>query len=296
MTENKPFVSVIIPVYHDWHRLGMASDALNHQTWPRDRFEIIIVNNDPADPFPETFVGRQNLKLLCERKPGSYAARNTGIRAVKGELLGFCDADCIPEKDWIKQAVKCLVKNPGSFRVAGRIELTFKDHKNPGLAELHESIFAFRQDEYAKNGVSTTANMFAWRHLFDSVGMFDETLLSGGDLQWGQRAQDAGFGIVYCPKAVVLHPARNSVGSLIKKARRVCGGYIAVNNADVRKNPLNAIYHGFCLIKPPVGAGSMIFKRTDLTVGQKIRVYFLEYLLKIVQFAEYMRCQIGFKS
>lgn len=292
MTENKPFVSVIIPVYHDWHRLVMALDALERQTWPRDRFEIIVLNNDPADPFPETFEDRQNLKLLCEKKPGSYAARNTGIRAAKGELLGFCDADCIPEKDWIEQAVKCLVKNPGFFRVAGRIELTFKDHKKPGLAELHESIFAFRQDEYAKNGVSTTANMFAWRQVFDAVGLFDETLLSGGDLQWGRRADAAGFGIVYCPEAVVGHPARRTVGSLIKKARRVCGGYIAINNADIRKNPLNAIYYGFCMIKPPVGAGVMIFARKDLGADQKIGVYFLEYLLKLVQFGEYVRCQI----
>ena len=74
------------------------------------------------------------------------------------------------------------------------------------------------------------------------------------------------------------------------------GGYIAINNADIRKNPLNALYHGFCMVKPPVKAGAMIFASKDLRPGQKIGVYFLEYLLKLVQFGEYVRCQINSKS
>jgi len=291
MTDNKPHVSVIIPVYHDWHRLGMALDALDRQTWPKDRFEVIVVNNDPADLFPEKSSGGPNVRRVCEKNPGSYAARNKGIRISRGTVLGFCDADCIPAADWIEKAVECLVQNPDCFRVAGRIELTCEDQKNPGLAEMHERIFAFRQDGYAKDGVSTTANMFAWRQVFDAVGRFDESLLSGGDLEWGQRADAAGFAIGYCPEAVVQHPARDR-GQLMKKARRVCSGYIRLNNADIRKNALNALYHGFCMIKPPVKAGAMIFACKDLGPGQKIGVYLLEYLLKLVQFGEYVRCQI----
>ena len=291
MTKKKPYVSIIIPVYHDWHRLGMALDALGHQTWCKDRFEILVVNNDPADPFPKTFLEKQNLQLLYEKKSGSYAARNTGIRSAKGDLLGFCDADCIPDRDWIEKAVECFLERPDCFRAAGKIKLIFRNQSRLSPAELHESVFAFRQDAYAKDGLSTTANMFAWRHVFDSVGMFDEILLSGGDLQWGQRAQSAGFDIVYCPEAIVKHPARKSIGELMDKTKRICSGYIRIHDADIRKNPLTAFYHGFCMIKPPVKAGTMIFASKKLKLGQKVTLYFLEYFLKLVQFTEYLKQQ-----
>lgn len=52
MTQDKPFVSVIIPTYHDWDRLKKCIEALKIQTYPSDLFEVIIVNNDPADKAP----------------------------------------------------------------------------------------------------------------------------------------------------------------------------------------------------------------------------------------------------
>lgn len=295
MPENKPLVSVIIPVYHDWDCLERALDALDRQTWPKERFEVIVVNNDPADPFPEKPAGGPNVRRACEKKPGSYAARNKGIRISRGDVLGFCDADCVPATDWIEKAVAFLTAHTDCFRVAGRIELIFGNRAKPTLAQMHERVFAFRQKDYAQAGVSTTANMFAWRHVFVAVGLFDASLLSGGDLEWGQRADAAGFAIGYCPEAVVQHPARDR-GQLMKKARRVCSGYIRLHNADFRKSPLNALYHGFCMLKPPVKAGAMIFACKDLGPGQKIGVYLLEYLLKLVQFGEYVRCQINSKS
>ncbi|MDZ7833018.1 MAG: glycosyltransferase [Desulfobacterales bacterium] len=291
MPEKRPFVSIIIPVCHDWERLSLALDALERQTWPRERFEVIVINNDPADPFPDEYANRPGLRLDSEAKKGSYAARNRAIQMSRGDVLGFCDADCIPNTDWIEKAVAFLVENPGCFRMAGRIELVYGDSEKRTWAEMHERIFAFMQDEYARNGSSTTANMFAWGCVFDAVGGFDETLVSGGDLEWGKRADAAGFSIGYCENAVVRHPARSTMPELMEKARRVCSGYIRVNEADIRKNPLSALYHGLCMIKPPVKGGSMIFASKDLRPAQKMGVYFLEYLLKLVQFGEYVRCQ-----
>ncbi len=287
---NTPFVSIIIPVYHDWKALAGALEALDRQTWPREQFEVIVVNNDPASASPVSYQG-PNLHMACEHKAGSYAARNKGITISRGELLGFCDADCVPCPCWIEKAAGFLTAHPACSRLAGKIELIYSGRKKRSYAEMHESVFAFRQEDYARNGVSATANLFVRRQVFDAVGIFNDALLSGGDLEWGARATAAGYGIGYCPEAVIRHPARRTVRQLMEKARRVCSGYILINDADIKKNPKNAVYHGLSMLKPPIEAGKMIFARKDIHLQDRFVLYFLEYLLKLVQFREYVRCQ-----
>ncbi len=107
MIKNMPFVSVIIPTYHDWERLGyVCTNALfKKQTYPKDHFEAIIINNAPEDSSPE-FNLPDNFKIISESKPGSYAARNKGVSVARGEIIAFTDSDCIPCPDWIEQGVK----------------------------------------------------------------------------------------------------------------------------------------------------------------------------------------------
>ncbi|MDZ7736204.1 MAG: glycosyltransferase [Gammaproteobacteria bacterium] len=49
MPRDTPYVSVIVPVYHDWDRLRDCLHALSQQHYPPESLEIIVVNNDPAD-------------------------------------------------------------------------------------------------------------------------------------------------------------------------------------------------------------------------------------------------------
>lgn len=289
---DHPFVSVIIPVYRDWASLNWALEALAGQTYPKERFEILVVDNDSADHTLPT-LPNTNLRILREDKPGSYAARNTGITSSKGKILAFCDADCRPCPSWVEQAVRFFAAHPGCNRLAGKIELSYANEADVSLAELYETVFAFRQEEYARQGVSATANMFSYRHVFEDVGLFDDTLLSGGDLEWGQRASLAGSLIGYAPEVLVLHQARHSVQALIHKAKRVSSGYIELNHAQIAKHPLSAAYHGLSMLKPPIKAGQMIFARQDIQVRKRVALYGLEYMLKLVQFKEYARLQFG---
>ncbi len=291
-----PFVSVIVPVYRSRESLIMCLRALSAQTYPQQRFEIIVVNNDPNDK-PQVFeqLNLPNLRLINESRPGSYAARNSGISVAQGHVMAFCDADCIPAPDWIEQGIQHLQSNPEVSRLAGRVEL-ISSGKQPNYAELYESIFSFRQEEYARNGASATANMFAYRQVFTEVGLFREDLLSGGDLEWGRRAQAAGWDIQYSPHAVVRHPARNTVDKLARKAKRVCSGYIELNQAQFDKRPWTALYHGLSMFKPPIKAGRMIFSRHDIPLKKKMVLYGLDYRLKLIQLMEYIRLQAGNKA
>lgn len=288
----KSFVSVIIPVYQNQEGLDRCLEALGKQTYPWERFEILVVNNDPLDE-PVVSYPYNNLRVINEGKPGSYAARNAGVRGSRGELLGFCDSDCIPDKHWIENAMEIFASSKDTCILSGRVKLFFQDEHNLSYAEKYEKIFAFRQQEYARAGGAATANMFTRKDLFEEIGLFDESLLSGGDLEWGQRAGSLGFPVGYSEKVLVGHPARSSVDLLEKKARRVVSGYIVLNRADFRKNPLNAVYHCISMLKPPLKAGQMIFSRKDFSLSDKVIVYFLDYYLKLVQLSEFFRLQGG---
>jgi len=285
-------VSIIIPVFRNNKGLDSCLKALEVQTWPRDQFEILVVNNDPEKDI-DVKTDAANLHILREMTPGSYAARNKGINEARGEITGFCDSDCIPSRDWIEKAVRFFKENPDCMRLAGKIELFTKNPEKPATAELYEQVFAFRQEDYARKGAAATANMFAYRSVFADAGLFRQDLMSGGDLEWGHRAQKAGHAIGFSPEVVVQHPARKSVQELILKSTRVVSGYIVLHDARFRTNPGRAIVHGLIMLKPPLESARMIFARRDLPLMSRATVYGLEYLLKLVQLGEFIRLQAG---
>src|SRR5688572_8110282 len=142
MMTKQPYISIVIPTYRDWERLDLCIAALTRQTYPREAFEVIIVNNDPADQPPAGLLLPENYRLITEAKTGSYAARNTALKIVRGTIIGFTDSDCIPDADWISNAVSYLAATPGCSRVAGHISIFYQSHR-PSVAELYNTIFSF---------------------------------------------------------------------------------------------------------------------------------------------------------
>lgn len=222
-----PYVSVIVPTYRDWRAIHHCLTALAKQRYPKERFKVLIVNNAPEDALPLNLQLPCNARILMEAKPGSYAARNRGIAEAEGETLTFLDADCIPDPAWVESALACM-ETQGADLVAGHIELTFQSSKLTP-AECYEKAFAFRQVQNVEQGVAVTANLIVRRKVFDAIGGFNEQTMSGGDFEWTRRATASGFKLVYCPYAVVRHPARHTLASLAHKARRVSVGSIALH-------------------------------------------------------------------
>lgn len=279
-------VSIIIPTYKDWSRLSLCLKALEEQSFPAGEFEIIVVNNNPADTIPANYHIPSNCQIIAEGKVGSYAARNAGIDLSKGTILGFTDSDCIPEKDWISNAVTYLNTNPDVSRIAGNIEIFYKSG-SPTPAELYEKVYAFKQEEIVKLGLSVTGNMFSYKLVFDSVGKFNETLLSGGDYEWSRRAQDGGFKIVFGNNITIKHPARDKMADLIKKTKRVVGG------DNVTKS--EAIVDFFISVKPPMTIAKRHFAKyaSELTLGQKATVYSIKYYLAVLCSVEKIKIAWG---
>lgn len=222
---ERPFVSVIIPVYNDAERLAACLQALHNQTYPAKFYELLVVDNGSSPPlgpltdFPQA-------RLLLEMQPGSYSARNTGLAQAKGEVIAFTDSDCLPAGDWIERGVAALGTAPGCGLVGGRIDVFPRDPQRPTLVELYEMITAFRQDRLlVRNHAAVTANLFTRRAVLDTVGPFNAELRSGGDMEWGRRVHAAGYELVYGADVAVRHPSRHTLEERRKRDARVASGW-----------------------------------------------------------------------
>ena len=213
-----PGVSVIVPHFSDLKRLDLCLAALSGQTYPRDRYEIIVADN--ASPEGEravakTIAGRATLVLVRER--GAGPARNGGVAAATREILAFTDCDCQPEANWLAAGVAALANY--DF-VGGAMRVLVDDPARPTPTEAFELVFAFDNETYVtRKGFSVTANLFCWRGVFDRTGGFRAGVSE--DVDWSSRAIKAGFTIGYAGAAVVGHPARKTWAELIAKWRRL---------------------------------------------------------------------------
>jgi len=218
-------VSVVIPVYNDLERLLMCLEALDRQSLRRDSYEVIVVDNGSDDAqVPTELVSRfPFVKLYSESEPGAYAARNRGLLMAKGDLIAFTDADCVPEPDWLENAVGHFARNPNCAVLAGDIHVVRGTKRR--AVEIYEEAVAFNPESLLeKQGYGVTANLFATREVFERVGHFDAGFKSGGDLEWGQRVKALGFEQLFGAKVLVKHPAMSSVAQLYGKSRRLAGG------------------------------------------------------------------------
>lgn len=223
-----PFVSIIIPHRNDSDRLRLCIESLKKQTYPADNYEIIVIDNGSDEKHQENasnIAKKHNIIFLSETKLSSYAARNLGIKSAKGDFLGFTDADCIPDSEWIKNALTEFSNKPETQIIGGKINLFYKIPDKPNLVELYETIHSFKQEVFInRNNYAATANLFTSKEIMNQVGNFNSNMKSNGDIEWCLRANKLNISLNYCKDVIVNHPARHNFKEFIKRQIRLCGG------------------------------------------------------------------------
>jgi GT2 family glycosyltransferase len=226
--QSLPFVSVVVPVYNDARRIVGCVQALLSQTYPRERYEVIVVDNGSTDgsyeavrPFPVTLLRETGTQ-------GSFAARNTGLRQARGEIYAFTDSDCTPAPQWLAEGVHAI--QAGADLVGGNVRFVFSTR--PSGAEVQDAIANLRVERYIREeGAAVTANLFVRAPVFAAVGPFANNFTSGGDKLFTQSATRAGYSLVYSARAEVAHPTRR-LTALLKKQYRVGRGHHALRKAS----------------------------------------------------------------
>jgi len=111
-------VSVIVPAYNAERTIERCLHALKNQHYPRDFYEIIMVDDGSCDNTKNVVLGYHDVRYIRQENSGPATARNNGAKEAKGEIILFTDSDCAPETDWIKEMVAPF-DNPEIIAVKG---------------------------------------------------------------------------------------------------------------------------------------------------------------------------------
>jgi glycosyltransferase involved in cell wall biosynthesis len=281
-TENRhPGVSIIVPVYNDEKYISQLMESLLKQDYPKDRYEIIIVDNGSKDTTVEK-IKCYPVTLLQEKDvQSSYAARNKGLQHSKYSVFAFIDSDCIASSQWLKEGVRFLLESKADL-VGGRVEFYFSSHKT--AAEYYDSLIHFKFDEtIRKRRVTGAGNLFVHSYVFKKIGLFPN-VQSGGDFQWTGQAVKEGFHLLHCPSAIVKHPARK-LSFLLQKHKRTGSG-----KPFIWKTTEGRMFKPSLLLSlfPPniFGVKNMIKERGSKEMQRKlILIWAVKYLCKLYFFA-----------
>lgn len=110
--KNYPKVAIVIPSYNAARTIGSAIEGCMLQDYPRDKLEIIVVDDGSTDETRD-IVTRYPVRYIYQPNAGPAKARNTGWKNSKAEIICVMDSDCIPEKRWVAKVVNDYQKkNP----------------------------------------------------------------------------------------------------------------------------------------------------------------------------------------
>lgn len=116
-------LSVIIPTFNRPDSLAQALVSIAGQTFARDRFETIVVDNAPQDEtasITESFKGKiANLRYVVELSPGLHNARHRGLREAVSDRLVFIDDDIEAFPGWL-ESVWHSFTNDNALMVGGK--------------------------------------------------------------------------------------------------------------------------------------------------------------------------------
>jgi GT2 family glycosyltransferase len=212
-------VAVCIPAYNEVEGVAATVQSIWDTGYPREKLQIIVaVDGGDARVCAAAEAAGATVVVVTPNQ-GSYTARNAAADAVtnKATVLLFTDADCIVSPEWITEHLAALEHAPLS---GGGVRFVFARRK-PRPAEWVDSIRHLKQQLYVEQeGYAATCNLAVTRKVFSKL-RFDPSMRTGGDADFGLRAAEAGFTIVYTPAARIDHAARPTRRALFKKVRRV---------------------------------------------------------------------------
>lgn len=205
---STPLISVIIPVRNGGDSIHRCLTSLLATSYSVERREIIVVDNGSTDRTAEIVGGFPVRYVTALERRGAPAARNVGIRAARGEILAFTDADCAVTSGWLA-AIARAFERPEVGAVAGEIlpypPTTPAERYASRIRHLSPQRYLARP----RLPFAVFANLAFRREVFDRIGLLDEHLFQGDSTDFCTRfVRGSGLKLEYAPHAVVFHRHR----------------------------------------------------------------------------------------
>lgn len=212
-------LSIVVCTHNRAALLTDCVDSLLNQTINKNRFEIIIVDNNSTDDTEtiaiEIAKGNNNIKYLKEKIVGYSAPRNCGWKNASGNIIAYIDDDEIAAPDWLESIEKAF-QTEETPDIVGGIYLIKYDKMPPDWfiesmggnnTNRQKGILNQRKDCYLAGG-----NIAFKKKVLEKLNGFSNNfnikngfLLTGEDTDICQRAKNAGFKLFYDPDIKIYH-------------------------------------------------------------------------------------------
>jgi len=138
---DEPFtkISIIIAARNEEDNIGKLLASIESQTYPKQLFEVIVIDDHSTDNTTNIVKNFQFVKLIHLQLDGinSYKKKaiETGIEAASGDLIVTTDADCIVPENWLKTIASCKKETNAVF-IAAPVAMEY----NPGLLQMFQTL------------------------------------------------------------------------------------------------------------------------------------------------------------
>jgi len=270
---NQPTVSVIIPTYNRAHLVGRAIQSVLNQTY--QDFEVIIVDDGSTDNTEEIIkeFQKNNKRIRCikhKQNVGGSAARNTGIKASRGEYIAFLDSGDEWFSSKIEKQLKLFLLGDANLGAVGSGKIVVHSNMHKSEIKIPKGYFGdiYKGLLKGESFPGATSTIVIKKECFEKAGLFDESLKSSQEYDLYIRvAKYYYFDVVREPLVKWIFES-NSIGSdmnaQVQGKKRMLQKY----SVEMPKISKQKAYCNFVI-------GSILCRRNKMKEGRK-------YLLKSV--------------
>ena len=226
---NYSLVSAIVLCRNEEKFIGKCLDSIIANDYPKEKLEVLVVDGMSEDRTREIVEKYRKehlfIRLINNSKKLTPFAFNEGIRNSNGELVMIMSAHATYGKDYIKKCVSASHKYNaenvvGIWKILPRgdgfidkaIVLALSSSFGVGNAKYRTDSDKKKEAEY----VDTGAYGCYKKSVFENVGLFNENLSRGQDMEFNLRLKMAGGKTILVPDAVVYYSARTDFKSFYK--------------------------------------------------------------------------------
>jgi glycosyltransferase involved in cell wall biosynthesis len=224
-----PFVSVVICSKGRHDLLLQAVESVRQSSYPRDRFEIVVVE-EAAEPRPVDGVVYVHLPL---KNLGLGYCHNRGVAAAQGEIIAFTDDDVVADREWLEALVSSF-DDPNVHGAAGLVRTL----RGSALGETEEILglpggglraFARSRGAVVPTKNLSTCNLAYRRSVFNEFSFLETSFGKFGGDDWflGKQVSEK-YATVFNPRALVFHRPKATIARLVHTYyRRQLTDYLA---------------------------------------------------------------------
>lgn len=209
-----PAFSVVIPTLDRPEYLRDSLESLVNQRFPKDRFEVIVVDDGgavEAQTVVAAYSGQISVTIYRQEQAGPAAARNAGAGRAQAKYVAFMDDDCRADPEWLGELEAAFSKGASRALIGGCIVNAASDNV---FAEVGELILGVILEHYRPEpgGIYffRAANLAVSAAEFRRAGGFDASFRTAEDRELCDRWLHAGGSLVHVPSARVAHLNRLS--------------------------------------------------------------------------------------